>query len=424
MSNRLLLDTTPLRNPAYRRLWIGHGVSFTGFQITSVAVPVQVYQLTDSSFWVGVLGVVNLVPLIVFGLWGGAVADHMDRRRLLLASSLLTWAATLGLLAQAVLRLDLLWLIMAVVALQATGFAISSPTRGAIVPRLFPVEEIPAANTLSYTFSQAATLGGPLLAGLILTRWDYAWAYGLDALLFTVMLWAAFRLPPVPPVGGPEEAHGAPGLRSVLDGLRYLWTQPILLMSFAVDIIAMGVALPRALFPELAETRFGGGSAVGWLFASIGIGAVLGGLFSGWIGRVRRQGLALIASIVLWGLAVALAGLQHSLWAAVALLALGGAADLVSAVFRTTILQTYAPDEMRGRIQGVFIVVVAGGPRLGDLRAGIMAVAFGAGTAWVLGGVACAFLVALVGLASPALLRYRPDVSNAGPDGRSSPQVT
>ncbi|MEO3787116.1 MFS transporter [Actinocorallia sp. B10E7] len=424
MSKRLLLDTTPLRNPAYRRLWIGHGVSFTGFQITSVAVPVQVYQMTGSSFWVGVLGVVNLVPLIVFGLWGGAVADHMDRRRLLFLSSLLTWIATLGLLAQAVLGLELLWLLMAVVALQSTGFAISSPTRGAIVPRLFSVEEIPAANNLSYTFSQAATLGGPLLAGLILTRWDYSWAYALDAVLFTVMLWAAFKLPSIPPVGGPEEVRGAPGLRSVLDGLRFLWTQPVLMMSFVVDIIAMGVAMPRALFPELADTRFGGESAVGWLFAAIGIGAVLGGLFSGWIGRVRRQGLALIVSIVLWGLAVALAGLQHSLWAAVALLALGGAADLVSAVFRTTILQTYAPDEMRGRIQGVFTVVVAGGPRLGDLRAGITAVAFGAGTAWVLGGLACAVLVVLAGLASPALLRYRPGVPHPGPEERSSEQVT
>jgi len=423
MSRRLLLDTAPLRNPAYRRLWIGHGVSFTGFQITSVAVPVQVYELTGSSFWVGVLGVVNLVPLIVFGLWGGAIADHMDRRRLLLASSALTWIATVALFAQAVLRLDLLWLIMLVVALQATGFAVSSPTRGAIIPRLFRVEEIPAANTLSYTFSQAATLGGPLLAGLVLARWNYAWAYGLDMALFTVMLWAAFRLPPIPPLAD-EQGRGSPGLRSVLDGLRFLWTQPVLLMSFVVDIIAMGVAMPRALFPELAETRFGGGEAVGWLFASIGIGAVLGGLFSGWIGRVRRQGLALVAAIAVWGLAVAVAGLQHSLWAAVALLAVGGAADLVSAVFRQTILQTYAPDEMRGRIQGVFTVVVAGGPRLGDLRAGIMAVSFGAGVSWVFGGLACAVLVVLAGLASPALLRYRPGVSDPGPNGHKPEQVT
>ncbi|WP_460302082.1 MFS transporter [Actinocorallia aurea] len=421
---RLLLDVTPLRNPAYRRLWIGHGVSFIGFQVTAVAVPVQVWHLTESSFWVGVLSMITLVPLIVFGLWGGAVADHMDRRRLLMWSSVLTWTATLALLAQAVLGLDQLWIIMAVTALQSTGFAVSSPTRGAIIPRLFDAAEIPAANTLTYTFTQAATLGGPLLAGAILAAGSYAWAYALDAVLFTVMLWAAFRLPPMPPQAG--AALGTPGLRAVLDGLRFLWTQPVLLLSFVVDIIAMGVAMPRALFPELAEVRFGdspdGGPAVGWLYAAIGIGAVLGGLFSGWIGRVRRQGLALIIAIAAWGVAVALAGLQQSLWLAVLFLALGGVADLISAVFRQTILQTYAPDEMRGRVQGIFTVVVAGGPRLGDLRAGLMAVAFGAGVSWVVGGLACAVLVLVVGAAFPALARYR--APGGGPEERSSAQVT
>jgi MFS family permease len=173
-----------------------------------------------------------------------------------------------------------------------------------------------------------------------------------------------------------------------------------------VDLIAMIIAMPRALFPELAQDRFGGHGAVGWLFASIGVGAVLGGLFSGWIGRIHRQGLALIVAIVVWGLAVAAAGLAHTLWLAVLLMALGGGADLVSAVFRQTMLQTYAPDEMRGRLQGVFTVVVAGGPRLGDVRAGAVAAVAGAGTAWVSGGLACVVLVVIAGILSPALLRY------------------
>jgi MFS family permease len=259
------------------------------------------------------------------------------------------------------------------------------------------------------------TLIGPLFAGVILARWSFAVAYGLDAVLFTVGLYAAMRLPPIPPLGdqkvgaagrGQRGGTGAPGLRSVLEGLRYLWTQPVLLMSFVVDIIAMGVAMPRALFPELAETRFGGQGAVGWLFASIAIGAVAGGLLSGWIGRVHKQGIALVVSIVVWGLAVAAAGLAHALWLAVALLAVGGAADLVSAVFRQSMLQTYAPDEMRGRLQGVFIVVVAGGPRLGDMRAGATAAVAGATASWVGGGLACAVLVVLVSLLVPALLRY------------------
>ncbi|WP_245679699.1 MFS transporter [Actinomadura hibisca] len=400
---RFTIDTRPLANPPFRRLWVGHTVSFVGFQVTAVAVPVQVYDMTRSSFWVGVLGVVGLVPLIVFGLWGGAVADHMDRRRLLFLASCVTWVSTLLLLAQAVLGLESLWLIMLVVAVQSMGFAVASPTRGAIVPRLFPPDEVAAATTLNFTASQIGMLAGPLFAGAVLAQWGYAAAYAVDAVLFTVVLYAALRLPAIPPLGEPGSS---PGLRSVVDGLRYLATQPVLLMSFVVDIIAMGVAMPRALFPEAADVRFGGEGAVGWLFASIAIGALLGGLLSGWIGRVHRQGVALVASIVVWGLAVAAAGLAHSLWLVVALLAVGGAADLVSAVFRQTMLQTYAPDEMRGRLQGVFTVVVAGGPRLGDLRAGATASVAGATVSWVGGGLACAVLVVVAALAVPALLRY------------------
>ena len=400
---RLAIDTRPLAMPAFRRLWLGQGVSFVGFQVTAVAVPVQVYDMTGSSFWVGVLGFVNLVPLIVFGLWGGAVADHMDRRRLLFLSSCIMWAATLLLLAQALLGIGSLALIMAVVAVQATGFAVASPTRSAIIPRLIDRPLVPAANTLTFTASQFGMLAGPLFAGLLLARWNYAAADALDAVLFSVVLYAALRLPPIPPLG---DVTGSPGLRSVIDGLRYLATQPVLLMSFVVDIIAMAVAMPRALFPEVADTRFGGEAAVGWLFAAIAIGAFLGGLMSGWIGRVHRQGVALVASIVVWGLAVAAAGLSGRLWLAVLLLAVGGAADLVSAVFRQSMLQTYAPDEMRGRLQGVFTVVVAGGPRLGDVRAGATASLAGATASWVGGGLACAVLVVIAALAVPALLRY------------------
>ena len=406
---RVAIDTRPLANPAFRRLWLGQGVSFIGFQVTAVAVPVQVYDMTRSSFWVGALGVVNLVPLIVFGLWGGAVADHMDRRRLLFVSSCVTWSATLLLLLQALLGAGGLALIMAVVAVQATGFAVSSPTRSAIIPRLLERPLVPAANTLTFTASTVGMLAGPMFAGVILLHWDYAVAYALDAVLFTVGLYAALRLPPIPPLG---EAAGTPGLRSVVEGLRYLATQPVLLMSFVVDLIAMGVAMPRALFPELAETRFGGGEAVGWLSASIAFGAFGGGLISGWIGRVHRQGVALVAAIAVWGLAVAAAGLAGDLWLVVVLLAVGGAADLVSSVFRQTMLQTYAPDEMRGRLQGVFTVVVAGGPRLGDLRAGATAALAGATASWVGGGLACAVLVVVAGLCVPALLRY--DTRTAG----------
>jgi MFS family permease len=405
---RWAIDLSPLRVPAYFRLWLGTGVSMYGFQLTAVAVPVEMYALTRDSLWVGLLGVAALVPLLIFGLYGGALADAFDRRRLLIGSSLLTWVATLGFLVHALSGLDSPIVLLVLTVVQSSAFAISSPTRNAIIPRLVPADRVPAASTLGFTTFQVAGVLGPLTAGVILGAFDQTVAipiaYATDALLFTVAMWATLRLPPIPPA----EGAGAPGLRSLVEGLRYLAGAPVLLLSFAVDIVAMVVAMPRALFPEISEDRFGGGSAVGWLFAAISIGSMVGGLTSGWINRVRRQGLALVAAVVAWGLLVALAGLARSLWLMVVLLAFAGAADLVSAVFRQSILLVYAPDSMRGRLQGVMTVVVAGGPRLGDLRAGTMAAGWGVSVAWIGGGLAAAALAVALALAFPALVRYRP----------------
>lgn len=317
---RLAVDTRPLAIPAYRRLWMGQGVSFIGFQLTSVAVSAQIYAITGSSFWVGMLGPANLIPLVVFGLWGGAVADAVDRRRLLLIGSLIAWTATLGLLLQAALGVAHVGLLLATVAVHATGFALTGPTRGAIVPRLVPVELVPAANTLNFLVGNLGTVVGPLVAGVVLAQGGVATAYLIDALLFGVGFYAAVRLPALEPVGEVTR----PGLRSVVDGLRYISGHPVVMMSFVVDIIAMAFALPRALFPEIVAERFGGSPiAFGWLSASISIGSVVGGLLSGWVGRVRRQGMALTFVIAAWGLSVAVAGLVGELWLMVALLALG-----------------------------------------------------------------------------------------------------
>lgn len=408
------VDIRPLRGAAYRRLWIGNGVSFFGYQFTAVAVPVEMFALTRSSSWVGLLGIAALVPLLIFGLWGGAVADVVDRRKLLLASSTLAWLGTVGLLAQAALGLGSPVLLLALVAVQSAGFAVSSPVRQAIIPRLVPTDLVPAANTLNYTTTTAGGVLGPLAAGVILGAWStgaaVTIAYALDAVLFTVAFWAAYRLPPIPPLHDEDDTAAKPtaGLRGIAAGLRFLVTQPVLLLSFAVDLVAMVLAMPRALFPEIAEERFGGGAAVGWLFAAIAIGSVVGGLTSGWIGRLKRQGAALVVAVVAWGVAVGLAGLAHSLWLMVLLLAVAGAADLVSAVYRMSILQTFAPDRLRGRLQGVFTVVVAGGPRLGDLRAGATADLTGPTASWAGGGFAAAGLAVALALAFPALLRYRP----------------
>ncbi|GLY98154.1 MFS transporter [Actinoplanes sp. NBRC 103695] len=408
-----VIDTRPLRVVAYRRMWIGNGASFFGFQFTSVAVPVEMYDITKSSAWVGLLGVAGLVPLLIFGLWGGAAADVVDRRKLLLAASALTWLSTLGFLAQAVLRVHSPVVLLVLMAVQSAGFAVSSPARQAIIPRIVPLGLVPAANTLGYTTTTAGGVLGPLAAGLIFGAYSadsgVVLAYAVDALLFTVTFWATWRLPPIPPVEHVEgEEKPTAGLRGIATGLRFLATQPVLLLSFAVDIVAMVLAMPRALFPEIAEDRFGGGSAVGWLFAAIALGSVVGGLTSGWISKVRRQGMALVIAVVGWGVAVGFAGFARHLWLMVLLLAVGGAADLVSAVYRQSILQTFAPDRLRGRLQGVFTVVVAGGPRLGDLRSGATAELTGPTAAWAGGGFAAAGVAIALALAFPALLRYRP----------------
>ncbi len=394
-------DTRPLQVPPFRRLLIGQGTAFIGAMLTQVAVPVQVYAISHSSLLVGMVGLVGLVPIVVFGLYGGAIADAMDRRVLYLVSSILAWGVTMALLAQTIAGLDSVPVILALVAVQSGAFAVSSAARGAIIPRIVDAELVPSANTLNFTVSNIGQVVGPLIAGVLvgLTH-GFAYAYGIDAVLFTAALYSALRLPPIPPTGDLAK----PGFRSVFDGLSFIAKQPVLIMSFGVDIVAMVLAMPRSLYPEVAAERFHG--VVGPLYAAIAIGAVLAGLSGGWISRVRRQGVALTFAIVGWGTAVALSGLAHSLLIMVALLAVAGAADLVSSIFRQTILQTYAPDEMRGRMQGVFIAVVAGGPRLGDVRAGVTASVSSATVSWVGGGLACVAVVLIAGVSVRSFWRY------------------
>jgi MFS family permease len=401
---RHLVDTRPLAVPAYRRLWMGQAVSHVGLAVTVVAVSQQVYELTGSSFWVGMLGMANLIPLVVFGLWGGAVADAVDRRKLLVIGSLVAWLGTVLILVQAIVGVPSVYVLLATVGVSAAGFAVSSSTRGAVIPRLLPAELVPSANALNSLVYSVGAVGGPMVGGVVLQQGGFAAAYAVDAVLFTASLYAAFRLPALAPLGEVSR----PGWRSVGEGLRFILTSPVLLMSFVVDIIAMVFALPRALFPELADQRFGGSLiALAWLNSAMAIGSVIGGLFSGWVTRVTRQGLALTLIIAVWGVAVALAGLSDRLWLVLVFMAVGGAADVVSSVWRQSILQLYAPDEMRGRLQGVFMVVVAGGPRLGDVRAGATASAFGLTTAWVGGGLACAVAVLVAGLSVAAFRNYR-----------------
>jgi MFS family permease len=295
------------------------------------------------------------------------------------------------------------WLLYLVAAVAGAFSAVDSSARGAILPRLVRRDLMPAANALGQLGFNVGLSLGPLLGGLLVGTLGFTWAYALDAMSFAAVLYAVWRLPPIPPEGGGSRA----GVASVLEGLRFLGPRKNLLMTFLVDVNAMVFGMPRALFPAIGTVWFhGGAGTVGLLAAAPSVGALLGAATSGWAGRVRRQGLAVLVAVGVWGGSIAAFGLTRVLWLGLLLLAVAGAADMVSAIFRNTILQVATPDALRGRLQGVFIVVVTGGPRLGDLEAGGVASAFGTGLSVVSGGLACVAGAALLAAAFPSFARY------------------
>ena len=414
---RLLADLAPLRESRdFRRLWTGTALSAVGTQLTLVAVSLEVYELTQSSLYVGMLGVVGLVPLVLAGLYGGSVVDAYDRRKVALFSAAILWLTTIGIAVQAWLGLESVWLLFALVAVNAGAGGLNHPARSAIIPRLVRPELLPAANALSMITFGIAMAAGPLLAGVLVGQVGYGWTYTIDVVTFTAAMWALYRLDPMPPIGEVQKA----GLKSVLQGFTFLGTRPNIRMTFIVDLAAMVLAQPRALLPAVGALMLGGGAeTVGILLAATAAGSFLAGLFSGPLGLVRRQGLAVMWSVVAWGLSVSAFGVVVVLageydgggvspWLLPAALAMGaaGIADSISGVFRSTILQAATPDAMRGRLQGVFVVVVAGGPRLGDLVAGVDASFLGEGWAAVAGGLACAAAVLVLSRLQPGFARY------------------
>jgi MFS family permease len=375
-------------------------------------VPKQVYDITNSSGWVGVAGGVALVPLLVFGVWGGAIADTVDRRKLLVVTNVGIAITSLLLWVQAVSRLDSVWVLLALLALQQGLFAVNQPARSASVARLVPAALMPAANAVYNVVFSFGSVLGPLLAGAFIPVLGLPTLYLIDAVGLCLTLWAVWRLPPLPPLSGPVRRAG---ISDVLDGFRYLGARKVLLASFLLDIIAMVAGMPRALFPEMAERTFGdppgGGVALGWLFAAIPIGALAFGLLSGWLSRVHRHGVAVAIAVCLWGLAIAAFGLSHSLVLATVFLALAGAADMVSMVFRNSMAQTAATDEMRGRMQGVYTVVVVGGPRVADIAHGFVGAASSTTIAVAGGGVLVVVLVIIAVALLPAIWHYRAPVA-------------
>ncbi|TLM74604.1 MFS transporter [Pseudarthrobacter sp. NamB4] len=421
---KLLADITPLKeSAAFRRLWLGSAVSAVGSQLTLVAVSLEVYRLTQDSFYVGLLAVFALVPLVIGGLLGGSIADSHDRRRVALLATTVLWLTT-GLIAlQSWLQVGNVWVLYLLVAAQSGAQAINQPARSAILPMLVRKELLPAANALSMMSFGLAMTAGPLLAGVLVAWVGFGWTYTLDFLTFAFVLWAVYRLPPLPPSGTP----GKPGIRSVVEGFRFLGTRPNLRMTFVIDLIAMILAQPRALMPAIGAVMIGGGEAtVGVLLASTAVGAFLAGLFSGPLGSVRRQGSAVVFSVMGWGASIAAFGFvvllagpapggAVTLWLlpAAVCCALAGIADSISSVFRNTILQAATPDHLRGRLQGVFIVVVAGGPRIGDLLAGAATRIVAEGWVLLLGGMLCTAAAWAAAMLQPGFRRY--DARNPAP---------
>jgi MFS family permease len=396
----VLTDVRPLQVSApYRRLFFGNTVAQLGQQMTNVAVAVQVYTLTHSSFYVGLVGVFALVPLVALGLYGGAIADAVDRRTLALLASLGLWAVSLALAVQAFAGNRSVWFLYGCIAVQSGFYAVNNPARSAMVPRLLDKELLPAASALNMASFNLGFTFGPMIGALAIKWQGFGAAYAIDVVTFSAAYYALVRMPRMPPL---EDSPRA-GLKSVIDGLRYLRRSPNLRMTFIVDLCAMVLAQPRALFPALAYKVYAGGAGVvGLLQSAPAAGAVIAFLLSGWVSRVRLQGLAIVIAIVAYGAVVGGVGLTDILWLGVVFLALSGAADMVSAAYRSTILQVAAPDQLRGRLQGVFIVVVAGGPRAGDFLAGSVASATGERLALVLGGVAC-----VVGVLTAAFVQRR-----------------
>jgi MFS family permease len=364
-----------------------------------VAAAYQIFKLTDSSLQVGLLSAGQVIPIILCSFLGGALADAMDRRKLLIVANVLMAATSAGLALNAMVGTHI-WVIYVCTALSAGLSSIDSPTRSAAVPMLVRRDQIPASAALNQICYQVGSIVGPSIAGLIIAGIAVSAAYWLDVATFAIAFVLLLMMRPLPPEGGGTRAD----LRSVREGLGYLKRQKAVQGCFLIDINAMVFGMPRALFPQLGTEVFGGTAAtVGFLYAAPGVGAFLGALTTGWVGGVRHQGRAVLYAVIAWGVAIIGFGLTAWLPLAMLFLAIAGAADVISAVFRGTIIQLQVPDRLRGRLNAINIAVVTGGPRIGDLEAGVVASLTSAQFSVVSGGVMCVAGVAVINKLLPEL---------------------
>jgi MFS family permease len=417
--SRIAVDVSALRaSRDFRLLIAGSLVTNLGTQATLVALPYQVYVQTHSPFATGLLGAVELGPLVAMSLYGGALADRMDRRRLLLIDQLALVLIAAALSAGALAGRPPLGSLYVLAALLAGFAAVQNVARSAIVPNVVGAEHLRGALALNFGLYQLTMVVGPSVGGAVIALSGLGSAYLIDAVSCLGMVLAVLAMAPQPPHGEPGSHESIP--RSIREGLRFVRSERALMGSFGIDLVAMTFGMPRSLFPVLSLTVYHTGAAgTGALFAAVAAGATVAALTTGWLGRTRRLGVVVIWAVLCWGTAIALTGLVTQLWAAMALLAVAGAADSVSAVCRSTINQTVTPDAMRGRMSAVFSLVVAGGPRLGDIESGTVASIATPRFSVLSGGVGCVLAALLFVRGFPSLVRY--DAALTGPQPLPDP---
>jgi MFS family permease len=415
---RVRIDVTPLRQHRdYRILWLGQLISEAGRQITLAAVFFQVFELTGSSAAVGLIGIFQLVPLLVSSIAGQTILDALDRRRILIFTQLGYVVASSMLLFSALQPKPPLALIYAAVALAGALGGLDGPTRSAITPNLVPRHQLPTALSLNQLMWNTTMSVGPIIGGFLIANYGIAWAYAIDVVTYIASITAAAMIRPMPPI---DRTESSVGFKAIAEGFSYLRGRRLLQSTFAIDLIAMIFGMPRALFPVLAQTQFKAGPQVfGFLIAAPSVGAILASLTSGWVSAVHRQGQALIVAVLVWGVGITAFGLSGRLLPlALLFLVIAGAADVISAVFRSTILQLSVPDHLRGRLSAIHILVVVGGPRLGDFEAGLVGAWLTPSISVISGGVLTIAGVLLLAAGVPELRSYVEGSLNAAASGQ------
>jgi hypothetical protein len=411
-----VIDVSPLRESrSFRLLWIGQLVSLTGTQLRLVAIPYQIYLITGSSLDVGLIGLFQAIPLISLALFGGVIADRVDRRRLLIVTQIGLAACSAGLAIGTQLGFANVLYLYAFTAIGAGFSALDGPARGALTPSLVAREQLPAAMALNQVLFQTAAIAGPALAGVVILTFGVAGAYWIDVASFVVAIGAVTAL-----VAPPREIRIHPPVGRVLDeGLAHFRANRILFGTMLLDFLATFFGSPRALFPFYADRIFAvGPQGLGLLFAAPGVGSLIAALTSGWTKRVRHQGVAVLLAVAAWGLAIAGFGLMNDglFIPALVFVALAQGADTVSAIFRSTILLTVVPDYLRGRLVAISSMFFLGGPYLGQVESGVVADLVSPVFSVVSGGVATLLSVVGIALWAPEVISYRaPAPQGQGP---------